>query len=646
MANMVIFPTGLTYSRNTKAPFETNRVFTSLAAMYAYLDNGDQTGYKGMTIVVIGDTTASNDGVYVVTKEGGYTMTGSSMPSHDKIPAAQQSSVYKLATGGNTESLRTDLLEEIAKKADKSIKINGKGLDANITLTGNDINNGVTVAGTYIGSGENINSSLSKLDTAIKNVAGSHTTIAGVGGSIVFEGASTVSNGGVLFEMDEANKEISATVKGLGSAAYAATDDFDAAGSAEFVSTTLLGKSDDKSDAQTIFGAKAYADEKIAAAISSAINIKGTIGTGGTVTALPTKDVKCGDAYVVKTDGTYAGQTCEAGDIIIATATTTATVTDPKWTILQNNLTPATADTLGTVKLGVASVDTDTAVYKTYAIGNNASGKLAVSIPLADLQLATQDGHYTPSTGTAVAASGTVANNGVVITGISKDDKGHITAVTAANLNVGVTGVNIADSSDAALRQSSVTVNSGVASIVLKGKVFDGAKAAGETDEDNPGQYEGFVPIPTKRNSILFGDGTWHDADYVAPSNSDWGHAGLVPICDEAHGGPSDPVEDPSDLESLFLNGAGKWAVVAQKDTTYTFTSGTNGSFTVQALGGSKQTISIGKPATAGTADKVAYDLTIKKDSTTSVVFNGSAAQSIDLSIYALATDLQWHIYE
>lgn len=117
-------------------------------------------------------------------------------------------------------------------------------------------------------------------------------------------------------------------------------------------------------------------------------------------------------------------------------------------------------------------------------------------------------------------------------------------------------------------------------------------------------------------------------------------------MCDEAHGGPSDPVEDPSDLESLFLNGAGRWAVVAQKDTTYTFTSGTNGSFTVQALGGSKQTISIGKPATAGVADTVAHGLTIKKDSITSVTFDGSAEQSIDLSIYALATDLQWHIYE
>ena len=46
-------------------------------------------------------------------------------------------------------------------------------------------------------------------------------------------------------------------------------------------------------------------------------------------------------------------------------------------------------------------------------------------------------------------------------------------------------------------------------------------------------------------------------------------------------------------------------------DTTYTFKSGTAGDFTVTPLNGSTQTVSIGKPATAGTADKVANALSI-----------------------------------
>lgn len=43
---------------------------------------------------------------------------------------------------------------------------------------------------------------------------------------------------------------------------------------------------------------------------------KGTIGTGGTVTALPTTH-KQGWTYKVVTAGNYAGQVCSVGDMII-----------------------------------------------------------------------------------------------------------------------------------------------------------------------------------------------------------------------------------------------------------------------------------------------------------------------------------------
>lgn len=61
-------------------------------------------------------------------------------------------------------------------------------------------------------------------------------------------------------------------------------------------------------------------------------------------------------------------------------------------------------------------------------------------------------------------------------------------------------------------------------------------------------------------------------------------------------------------------------------DTTYTFTSGT-GNFTVTPIGGSAQTVSIGKPSTAGTADKVANTLTFTGYQSKS--YNGSAAVSV-----------------
>lgn len=61
-------------------------------------------------------------------------------------------------------------------------------------------------------------------------------------------------------------------------------------------------------------------------------------------------------------------------------------------------------------------------------------------------------------------------------------------------------------------------------------------------------------------------------------------------------------------------------------NTTYSFSSGTGG-FTVTSSGGSTRTVSIGKPSTAGTADKVANTLTFTGYQSKS--YNGSAAVSV-----------------
>ena len=105
----------------------------------------------------------------------------------------------------------------------------------------------------------------------------------------------------------------------------------------------------------------------VSTAIASvdAMRFKGTIGTGGTVTTLPTSGVRIGDTYRVITAGTYAGQTCEIGDLIIAIATT------PTWTVAQTNIDGAiTAAGTGLSKSGTTinhsnsvSAQTTQAVY-------------------------------------------------------------------------------------------------------------------------------------------------------------------------------------------------------------------------------------------------------------------------------------------
>ena len=81
-----------------------------------------------------------------------------------------------------------------------------------------------------------------------------------------------------------------------------------------------------------------YVESAISTALGdlgSAMVFKGTLGTGGDVTTLPTTGVKTGWTYRVITAGTYGGKTCEVGDLIIATSDGPT----PTWTVAQTNIT-------------------------------------------------------------------------------------------------------------------------------------------------------------------------------------------------------------------------------------------------------------------------------------------------------------------
>ena len=69
---------------------------------------------------------------------------------------------------------------------------------------------------------------------------------------------------------------------------------------------------------------------------NDAMVFKGTIGTGGTVTSLPTTHSQ-GWTYKVITAATYAGKVCEVGDMIICVADGTVAA-DADWTVVQTNI--------------------------------------------------------------------------------------------------------------------------------------------------------------------------------------------------------------------------------------------------------------------------------------------------------------------
>ena len=115
----------------------------------------------------------------------------------------------------------------------------------------------------------------------------------------------------------DAGSEITAIVAVPSSATQFGTT----AGEAQFTTYTLPTKK--------------YVDDAVAGAfadVAAALKYKGTIGTSGTITALPAShDV--GDVWVVSSAGTYAGKACEVGDYIVCNTKGTA-ANDAHWDVL------------------------------------------------------------------------------------------------------------------------------------------------------------------------------------------------------------------------------------------------------------------------------------------------------------------------
>lgn len=93
------------------------------------------------------------------------------------------------------------------------------------------------------------------------------------------------------------------SVKGLAAAAYKGVD---------------ASVSSDSKSANVPTSAAVASAISAAIAASDAMVFKGTVGSGGTITALPTAGVKTGDTYKAAAAGTYGGQSTKAGDMFIA----------------------------------------------------------------------------------------------------------------------------------------------------------------------------------------------------------------------------------------------------------------------------------------------------------------------------------------
>jgi hypothetical protein len=157
---------------------------------------------------------------------------------------------------------------------------------------------------------------------------------------------------------------------------------------------------------------KDYVTSSISTAIANigdAMVFKGTLGTSGTITALPASH-KAGDTYKIINAGIYAGQVCEVGDLIVCTTDGTAS-NDADWTVVQTNED-------GIVTGPASSTDTHIATFNgtTGKIIKDSGYTIATSVP-SGAKFTDTNTTYTAGTGLtltstefSLSASGVTAN--------------------------------------------------------------------------------------------------------------------------------------------------------------------------------------------------------------------------------------------
>lgn len=181
-------------------------------------------------------------------------------------------------------------------------------------------------------------------------------------------------------------------VKGLGSAAYTASGAYATAAQGTKADAAMPKAGGTFTGAVTLAAdptdalqptTKQYVDAKISSSIaaSDAMVFKGTLGTNGTATALPTSSVVVGDTYKVITqvsvaaDNSYTGAavTAKVGDLVVAMSK------DPKWIVV-----PSGDEIVTTVKYSTTTQNLTTSAQSgAITVGEAATKQVDSSIGAA-----------------------------------------------------------------------------------------------------------------------------------------------------------------------------------------------------------------------------------------------------------------------
>ena len=253
---------------------------------------------------------------------------------------------------------------------------------------------------------------------------------------------------------------------------------------------------------------KDYVTSKVSEAVRSndAMVIKGTLGTGGNFTSLPTSGYVVGWSYKVITAGTYAGYTCEIGDLIYATndgPLSGSSVVNSDWSVIQSNI-------VGAISASTGLTANQLVIGNSYAVSSLAAGSNGQVLKIINGQPGWSTDNndnttYTFASGTSGSFIVTPSNGGPQTITIGTPSKANALQLASA---VGSVTQPVYFEASGIPKPISYTIQSNVPA---------NAKFTDTTYTTFNRSKNGLVPHPTTTTSTRFlrEDGTW-----VVPTNT------------------------------------------------------------------------------------------------------------------------------